>query len=547
MMYAAQRLLCGLGQGVVAGAGCCPVRGACAHTRGMLQVYRITNAGSTIVRVGATIPWPARSRHCAVALPDGTVVMAAGTTVSKMDFNDVWRTSDEGETWEQAAVTAPWVARRAPGCTAVGFTMVLAGGSTGGTADLNDCWVSTDAGNTWTLRAAAAPWRARGFGGLVSLASGALVVLGGTTQAGIMLNDVWLSTDTGKTWSSVPSDESFEARSAFGFAVSRNQAVLVLGGANGANSGFGDVWRGHLVPGWHTENCTRLKPGLCEAPPSTTPVTVELPLSAAGVVPPNAPASTTFVVAAPTPALAAAPGPVAGLVAINASFSFPITGLAPADFLIRTPTGALVASSILLSGRANSWVLSLSLFDRVPLCPDGYTHLDIGNATVLGSCVRVVHTVGSWSAQNTACAPYTLTPVHSYDHLSGVVRQRAWPAVVTYWCAATAAVAAQRGLPVRASLITARFCGTSLRVGLTSSGMDSRKWADGSEVVYTPGAGVEADLSVGDKCLSLGKGEVPTLTVLAAATLTRLCWLSPQECSGLPRPPPLRPGSALRF
>ena len=55
---------------------------------------------------GAT--WPARYLSSSVALPDGSIVMMAGTNDnSQYSFmNDVWRSTDKGATWTEVNASA---------------------------------------------------------------------------------------------------------------------------------------------------------------------------------------------------------------------------------------------------------------------------------------------------------------------------------------------------------------------------------------------------------------------------------------------------------
>lgn len=144
-------------------------------------------------------------------------------------YNDVWRSTD-GVTWEQMTAAAPWVGRAGLMAASFGDALYVFGGSrnddsaiigpTGPAREyFNDVWRSTDGGATWEEVAAEAPWPARA-GGAVAVHDGALYLLGG--EVGFIcqpfpgcdppyFNDVWKTTD-GVTWESVADAAAWSPR-----------------------------------------------------------------------------------------------------------------------------------------------------------------------------------------------------------------------------------------------------------------------------------------------------------------------------------------------
>ncbi|MFM7252922.1 MAG: hypothetical protein ACKO27_07635 [Ilumatobacteraceae bacterium] len=144
-------------------------------------------------------------------------------------YNDVWRSAD-GVTWERMTEAAPWVGRAGLMAASFGDAIYVFGGSrnddsaiigpTGPAREyFNDVWRSTDGGATWEEVAAAAPWPARA-GGAVAVHEGALYLLGG--EVGFIcqpfpgcdppyFNDVWRTTD-GDTWELVAEEAAWSSR-----------------------------------------------------------------------------------------------------------------------------------------------------------------------------------------------------------------------------------------------------------------------------------------------------------------------------------------------
>ena len=163
------------------------------------DVWRSTDQGASWTQMTASAEWLPRVGHTSVALPDGSIVLMGGYGGSPSAcLRDVWRSTDQGATWTQMTASAEWSARRLHTSVALpDGSIVLMGGITI-SANLNDVWRSTDQGATWTQMTASAEWSERSGHSSVALPDGSIVLMGGG-----VLNDVWRTTDQGATWTQV--------------------------------------------------------------------------------------------------------------------------------------------------------------------------------------------------------------------------------------------------------------------------------------------------------------------------------------------------------
>jgi hypothetical protein len=208
------------------------------------DVWRSTNNGVTWTQQTASAGWTARLSHTSVAMTDGSIVLMGGKTsfppAALAVVNDVWRSTDNGATWTQQTASAGWTARY--GHTSVVLpdgSIVLMGGysSTGGYK--NDVWRSTDNGATWTQQTASAGWTARYRHTSVVLTDGSIVLMGGGTPT--LKNDVWRSTDKGATWTQLTGGAEWSVRDDAVGVVLSDGSIVLLGGFDGSSKD--DVWR----------------------------------------------------------------------------------------------------------------------------------------------------------------------------------------------------------------------------------------------------------------------------------------------------------------
>ncbi len=120
--------------------------------------------------VNASPGWQARRYHSSVVMPDGSIILTGGNTnlgTPAIYVNDVWRSTDNGATWTQMTAGAAWEARAGHTTVAMpdGSIILMGGGGIdtyGDPITLNDVWRSTDSGKTWTMRLLAGELSKRG-------------------------------------------------------------------------------------------------------------------------------------------------------------------------------------------------------------------------------------------------------------------------------------------------------------------------------------------------------------------------------------------------
>lgn len=200
------------------------------------------NIGDTVIPhftlVTPNAGWSERRYHTSVVLPNGDILVMGGTAEDYRQLSDVWISSDGGETWTPQTAHAPWSERKWFSSAALpnGDVLVMGGLTETGSVTnyLNDVWLSQDSGKTWTQQTAHAGWSGRRDHTSVVLPNGDVLVQGGIDRGDPLLNDVWLSKDSGKTWTLQTAHAPWVGRWDYTSAVLPNGDVLVLGGrANG--------------------------------------------------------------------------------------------------------------------------------------------------------------------------------------------------------------------------------------------------------------------------------------------------------------------------
>ena len=204
---------------------------------GCNDVWRSTDNGKTWTQVTAHsgLEWG----HSSVALPDGSIVLMGGYC-----SNEVHRSTDKGATWKQINASSGWSPRFWHSSVALpDGSIVLMGGLTSEYPNgCNDVWRSTDNGKTWTQMTASAEWPPRYGHSSVALPDGSIVLMGG--RSGGSKNDVWRSTDNGATWTQVAADAGWSARHEHSSVALPDGSIILIGGEHSSNFGYlNDVWR----------------------------------------------------------------------------------------------------------------------------------------------------------------------------------------------------------------------------------------------------------------------------------------------------------------
>ena len=157
--------------------------------------------------------------------------------------------TSNGYEWEVLAEAAVFFPREEPAC-AVDYSsaVFVLGGSTAIDGQLplvssNDVWVSRDLGSTWQLVTLRASWPRRINadaaalnGSAVGLPNGALMLMNGDgrlASADQLLNDVWLSTNSARTWQQVTARAPWSARKDSELTVTALGVLIVTGGDDG--------------------------------------------------------------------------------------------------------------------------------------------------------------------------------------------------------------------------------------------------------------------------------------------------------------------------
>merc|ERR1719461_549922 len=144
--------------------------------------------------------------------------------------------------WKRVLLKAPWSGRSDPQLVNLNGNLLLLGGHANDTY-YNDVWRSSDAGKTWE-RLPDAPWAPRSYHNAKVLDDNIYLLGGYDSQK--WYNDIWKSSD-GKAWKLINPGAKWEARAAAAFQI-RRKKMYVMGGSNGLlppignGTLFNDVW-----------------------------------------------------------------------------------------------------------------------------------------------------------------------------------------------------------------------------------------------------------------------------------------------------------------
>ena len=172
--------------------------------------------------------------------------------------NDVYLSSDTGRSWRTQTTTAPFAER----FTATAFNLRSAdnlGGADvvyviGGRSsrdNYNDVWASSDEGRTWVAINPSAPFMQRSSAGGVVTKDGVLVIVGGFADDDEgqfnqkIANDVWASMDGGYSWGRCVLDAEWDDRFQQVVTLDDQGYLYIMGGGTGTvdMSVLQDVWR----------------------------------------------------------------------------------------------------------------------------------------------------------------------------------------------------------------------------------------------------------------------------------------------------------------
>ncbi len=210
----------------------------------MDDVWRSTDTGETWTEVTDHAGWPGRAGHSSAALPDGSIVIMGGTDGSNNYRSDVWRSADNGLTWTEVTDHAGWPGRAVHSSVVLpDGSLVVMGGNNGYAGRLSDVWRSTDNGATWTQQTGSAEWTGRWSQSSVAMPDGSIILTGGWNNN--YLGDVWRSADAGRTWTLMNVTPGWTPRGFHGSVAMPDGSLILMGGIIGeyANSARNDIWR----------------------------------------------------------------------------------------------------------------------------------------------------------------------------------------------------------------------------------------------------------------------------------------------------------------
>ena len=225
-----------------------------------------------------------RSAHTSVVMGNDIYVIggllknvgvgpSGGTFIPQERSDEVWRSSDGGLTWDQAASGPRFLPRYAHSSVVSGNDIYVIAGSSGAAGAVagsrsRDVWKSGNRGVTWQRVTDNAGFQARD-GHRSEVLNGKIYVIAGsisttstlTTMAKV--DDVWesdISTAGGRTWSEATSGSMAK------FGARRYPASAVLGtgaaaklyviGGDGSTNDFDDVWNSANGATWNQVSVT---------------------------------------------------------------------------------------------------------------------------------------------------------------------------------------------------------------------------------------------------------------------------------------------------
>ena len=192
-------------------------------------------------------------RNFGTAVVGSNIIIIGGfiwTGIREELANDVWISSNEGKTWKEIkknteSPTETFIKRQKFGTVVIGKDIYIIGGYSDTGEHLNDVWKSSDEGKTWVEIVENAKFTPR-YGHKALVINNTIYIVGGVYTLGIRTihyKEVWESKDFGKTWTEIPEYTiPFREREGFGAVVYKND-ILLIGGEGPNNDKLTDVWR----------------------------------------------------------------------------------------------------------------------------------------------------------------------------------------------------------------------------------------------------------------------------------------------------------------
>ena len=204
---------------------------------GNADVWRSADNGTTWDKIAnSPFPFGLRQGHTSVVMPNGSIILMGGEDSWGDVYRDVRQSTDGGATWTTVINNAPWTARYDHTSVVMpNGSIILMGGSNSDGSGLNDVWQSDNYGATWT-QLPDAPWGARYDHSSVVLPDGSIVLMGRNGD-----NDVWRSDNYGVTWTRVAEHAEWSNRQGHTSVAMPDGSIVLMGGYD--NNPRNDVWR----------------------------------------------------------------------------------------------------------------------------------------------------------------------------------------------------------------------------------------------------------------------------------------------------------------
>ena len=227
------------------------------------EVYMSINAGVSWTQqrnTTRTSGLPPRAFADTYVDASDNIYVAAGLQVGGPGLNDIWMSSDQGRNWKrQGGIPVGSPPGRSSASLLIQRSPVLqkdimyyfGGFSRGGPQPAlyhNDVWASSDLGRTWKQITDRAPWIERDNFNAEITKEGLIVFAGGFNSRGA-LNDVWVSADGGFSWTQCVAEAQFSDRRWHATAMDNNGFLYLLGGEereDGVDVKQNDVWRSSI-------------------------------------------------------------------------------------------------------------------------------------------------------------------------------------------------------------------------------------------------------------------------------------------------------------
>jgi len=181
--------------------------------------------------------------------------------------NGTWKSSDQGRTWSQQALSQPFASRYGA-MTGTHYNnshlggidvMYILGGVTkdlqGYERNLNDLWVSSDRSASWSQISIQRPWGV-GFTSFFAFHitnDGILILSTLYVNAPNWYGELWVSLDGGYNWNRCLQNAPYKERTAPSLTIDIDGYIYLMGGRSQRSFYYDDVWKSDIsVYNWKT-------------------------------------------------------------------------------------------------------------------------------------------------------------------------------------------------------------------------------------------------------------------------------------------------------